>query len=117
MIPIPIIIICQKKKGRGLLRGKYNTFFLSFRQLAGANWNSKFYYEFLLLEIYIYSIYRVVINRLFLYTKYFLDERGTVLERRAIYVFSSANANVTGLNRFMGAIRFNYSQIAAFTTL
>lgn len=24
----------------------------------------------------IYSIYRVVINRLFLYTKYFLDERG-----------------------------------------
>lgn len=66
-------------------------------------------------DIYIYSIYRVVINRLFLYTKYFLDERGTVLERRAIYVFSSAN--VTGLNRFMGAIRFNYSQIAAFTTL
>lgn len=87
MIPIPIIIIiCQKKKGRGLLRGEYNTFFLSFRQLAGANWNSKFYYEFLLLEIYIYSIYRVVINRLFLYTKYFLDERD-IREESNIRIF------------------------------
>lgn len=34
----------------------------------------------------IYSIYRVVINRLFLYTKYFLDERG-IREESNIRIF------------------------------